>query len=154
MLCLALRVHVDVHGKARLEPGPPGQERAREIQGDAVDVDPQQLAEPDVPVGHERQRCKEVLAELPVCHPGIPFPVTFEREGIDEERSPLVELDVVGTGILEGHPVLQRDPLDIQGDQCSFFELAKRPLVGIRDEGYLFGLDDDVRIFRLFRRDI
>ena len=54
-----------------------------------------------------------MLAKLPICNPWFAFSVGLERERIDEDRAPLIDLDVVGTRILERHAEVQRDPLDL-----------------------------------------
>ena len=55
---------------------------------------PQELLQADVAAAHERQRREEVLAELPVSDPGLSFLVVPEGEGVDEDRSPPLELEL------------------------------------------------------------
>ena len=51
------------------EPGSARQQGGREVERHAVDEVAQEQPEPQVAVGHERQRRQEVLAELAVRRP-------------------------------------------------------------------------------------
>ena len=62
-------VGVDVRTEAQVPARPAGQQPRREVERDAVDVVAQHQPEPDVAVGHERERREEVLAELAIGDP-------------------------------------------------------------------------------------
>ena len=98
--------------------------------------------EPDVAVGHDRQRRQEVLAELAVGDPRSAVLVRLERQRVDHDRARVAELDVVGRGVLERPAGGQRLELDVERQQRGVLELAERPLEGIRDELDLLGPDD------------
>ena len=66
----------------------PRKEPRGEVERDALEVVPQQAAQPDVHAGHERQRRQEVLAELAVWRPTVrPARVrSKERESMSTGR--------------------------------------------------------------------
>ena len=117
-----------------MEVGTPGKELHDEIQRQAVEVDPEQLAGPRVPVLHQGQRRQEVLAELAVSVPGRPFGPPFEGERVDEHRLSVAELDVVGTGVPQGHAELKGPPLDRKRGERRVPELGGTPLVRVGHE--------------------
>jgi len=126
------------------QPRSPGQEGAGQPERNTIDVDPRELPELGAPIRDQRERSQEVLTKLAPCHPGRPLCVRLERKRIDEDRLPLVELDVVGTRVLERHAEIQSNPLDLEGRERRILEFAKAPLVGIRDERQRAGPKDPV----------
>jgi hypothetical protein len=90
---------------------PTRQQPDRKIQRDSVDVVSKELAHPDVHVGHQRERCEEVLAELAVGDPRSSFRQRLERQGVDQRGMAVTELDVVRARVTQGHPVIHRDRL-------------------------------------------
>ncbi len=125
---------MDVNEQGRREPGPPRQQTTGEIERNTVNIAAQQLVEPDVDMGHERQRRQEMLTELSIGDPGITRLSDLEGQGIDQHRPAFQELDVVGAGVLERHAVLEGLELDVEGRERGVLERGERPLVGIRDE--------------------
>jgi len=83
-----------------------------------------------------------MLAELAVSHPWRAFLVGREGQGIDEYGVALMELDVVGAGVLQAHTLLQGQTLDAQGGQGGVLQLGKAPLVGITDESHGIGFEN------------
>ncbi len=79
------------------------EEGGRQVEGDPVQVDPQQLGQPDVPKAHQRERRQEMLAILTVGRPRFPFDGPAQGQGVDEDGPAAQELDVVGAGIDKGH---------------------------------------------------
>ena len=118
-----------------------GQEGGGQIEGDAVQVDPQQLGQPDVPKAHQRERGQEMLAILAVGRPGLAFDGPAQGQGVDEDGPAPQELDVVGAGVDQRHAAAKSALLDIERGQGRVLELAEAPLVGIGDERDLLGAD-------------
>ena len=143
---LGASVQVEVRQQAEVQPGPPRQQLAGQVERDAVRVGPQQARQPDVALGDQRQRRQEVLAELAIRDPRRAVLVRLERERIDEDRPGLAELDVVGGGVLELPAVGHRVELGVERQQRGVAQLAERPLVGIADELDPLGPDDGVRL--------
>ncbi len=122
---------MDVGSQAEVPTGAGGKQPAGEVKRDTVDIDPHQLSQPYIPVGHQCQRRQEMLAELAIGDPWLPFLIHLERERIDQNRFTIEELDIIGAGILERHAGLDGPPLDREGCQGCIFQLAERPFIGI-----------------------
>ncbi len=60
---------MEVCPKAQSQTRPPGQQPSGQIDGDALRP-AHESHHPDIALGHEREWCEEVLAELPVRQPG------------------------------------------------------------------------------------
>ena len=88
------------------------QHTRRKVERYAVDVSAQKGGKPDIDFGHQCQRRQEVLAELSISDPRPPFEIALERKRVNEQRTAAVELNVVRTGVLERHPVLEGEQLD------------------------------------------
>lgn len=85
-----------------------------------------------------------MLAKLAVSCPGAAFLVEFKGEGIYEQETAVLELDVVRAGIFEGHAKLQGAFLQCQGGEGGLFELAKAPFVGVANEWHKVWLQDAI----------
>ena len=151
VLALGARVEVDVGGQAGVEPRPPRQEAGREVERDAVHELRQERPEARVAAGHEGQRCREVLAELPIRLPRGAAVRLLERERVDEDRAAVKELDVVGGGIAERHPAALRLLLGAKREERRVLELGEGPLVRVGDEPDLLRRNDRQRVVRLGR---
>ena len=136
---LAPRVQEQVQLQRWSRPGTAWKERGHQVQGQAVEVLSQQEPEPHVAVGHQRERGEEVLAELPVRHPRPALHEVFERERVDQDRAPAVELHVVRGGVAERHPVIHRRRLHAQREERRIAQLGEAPLVRIGDERHELG---------------
>ncbi len=132
LLCPGVPVEVDQ--QPGIEFGPPRQEPAGQVEREAVEVEPKQRHNPGVDVAHQGERREEVLAELAVGHPGLAFLVDLEGKRVDQDGLSRDELDVEGAGVLEREAGGDGPLLDVQGPERGGLELAKAPLVGIRDE--------------------
>ena len=144
-------VEVDVRQQAEVEPGPPRQQAAGEIQRDPVGVGTEQAREPDVASGDQRQRSQEVLAELAVGDPRRALVERLERERIDQDGPGIAELDVVRRRILELPAFGHRLELRVERQERGIAQLAEGPLVRIADELDLLGPDDGVGVGALRR---
>ena len=120
--------------EAQAAPAPAAEEGVAELERNAVDVGAEQVAQVDVDPAHEGQRHQEVLAELPVGHPGRALLPRLEGERVDEDRPAALELDVVGAGVAQGHAPAERALLQLEGEQRRVPELPERPLVWVGDE--------------------
>ena len=78
--------------------------------------------------------------ELPVGNPGIAFPVLLEGKGIYKYGLSVPELDIIGAGILQGHAVLKRELLNMEGQEGCPLQLTEAPFVRIGDERDISGL--------------
>jgi hypothetical protein len=76
-----------------------------------------QAGESHIAARHERERREEMFAELPVRDPWATFFVRSERQRVDEDRTPAMELHVVRTRIAQGHTARERARLHIEGEQ-------------------------------------
>ena len=132
-------------GQQPAQPGPAGQQAGGQVQRQAVDELPEHQPAARVAMRHERERSEEVLAELPVRRPRGGQIGDLEREAVDEDRSPAVELHVVGRRIAQPHPGSQRAALNLQGQEGGLAQLGERPLVRIGDQGELARPNDERR---------
>ena len=101
---------------------------------DAVDEVAQHETAARVAVRDQRQRGKEVLAELAIGRPWLGRRSDLEAEAVDQDRSTGVELDVVRARVLEPHPGVQGARLQLDGQERGLLQLRERPLVRIRDD--------------------
>ena len=127
-------MQVKVHAQPKAEPRSPGQEPSRQIERNSVDVRPAKLAETIIRQALEGQRCQKVLAELPVAGPWLSLAIDLERQRIDKDRPPLLELKVVNAAVFEGHPAQDCPTLDLEGNQRGILELAEAPFIRVRNE--------------------
>jgi hypothetical protein len=72
---------------------------------------------------HERQRRQEVLAELAIRLPRLVGLCALEGEGVDQDRLAVLELDVVGARVPEGHPARAGHGLGAQREECRVLQL-------------------------------
>jgi hypothetical protein len=136
---------MQVNQEPRLQPRPERQQRARQIQGHAIEFRPQQTTEADVDAAHQREWRQEQLAELAVRDPRRSRLQALERQRVDQHGPAVLEQHVVRRRVLERHPVIERRPLQPQCQEGRVLQLAERPLVGIGDELHARRLDDAVR---------
>ena len=122
------------------------QEGRGQVEGDAVEMDAEELAQADVAKAHQRERSQEVLAILAIGRPGLPFDGPAQGQGVDEDRAATQELDVVGAGVGQGQAAAQGPLLDLERGQGGVLKLAEAPLEGVGDEGDLFRPDDLVDV--------
>jgi len=66
-----------------------------------------------------------MLAKLAVCHPGGSFFITLKGKRVNKDRPAIKELDIVGGGIFQHHPLLQGEAANLQGQQSSIFQHAE-----------------------------
>ena len=92
----------------------------------------QQLTQPDVVEGHERERREKVSAELAVGDPRPAFRIPLERERIYQHGLGTEKLHIIGRRVLERHSFVQGCLLHGQGEQGSVLELTKAPLIRVR----------------------
>ncbi len=97
-------MQVDVWAETEGQARAARQQASREVERDALEMVTQHATQPDVDPGHQRQRCEEVLAELPVGDPGAIGLGALERERVDEHWPAAQELHVVGRGVSQRHP--------------------------------------------------
>ena len=91
--------------------------------------------QPDVAVGHQRERGEEVLAELAVGDPRRALGSARSNDSVSMRIGrPRSELDVVGGRVAEREARLERERLGLEGQERGVPELPERPLVGVRDE--------------------
>ena len=98
-------------------------ERRGEVERNSIDVQPGQLAQPRVTKRHQCEGRDEVLAELPVGDPRLPWRQALEGQRIDEDRARALKLDIVGAGIFQRHTMLHREQLNLKGQQRRVPEL-------------------------------
>jgi hypothetical protein len=110
----------------RPQPGAAREEGARQVEGDAVDVQAGQAAQSYIDPAHEEERREEVLAELAIRDPRLPLLIPLEGQGVDEDGPSLDELDVERAGVLERHAPGEGPALDVQREQGGVPELEKR----------------------------
>jgi hypothetical protein len=79
---------------------------------------------------------------LSIGLPGATWLVGLKGERIDEAGTTLNELDIIGASIAQSHAVAERCLLNTKCRQSRVFELAKRPLVGISNNGDYLGSDN------------
>ena len=132
--------------EVHVEPRARGQEGSRQVEGDAVEVHPEETPQPGVPMGHQRQGCEKVLAELAVGDPRRSLPVGFEGERVDQDRSTPMILNVVRARVLERHSEPHRGLLHPQRREGRVLELTERPLIGVGDEGDALGSQGEVSV--------
>ncbi|OQA92888.1 MAG: hypothetical protein BWY25_03156 [Chloroflexi bacterium ADurb.Bin222] len=145
---LGASVKVNVEEQPGLEARRPGQQARGQIQGQAIYVDPEELAQAHIPARHERQGRQEMLAKLPVGDPGPSLLIRFEGEGVYQHRTPGVKLDVVSAAVFQGHAEIKRTLLNPQRRQRRVLQLTETPLIGIGDEGDLQRSQNAIRQFR------
>ena len=126
--------------------GPEGKEGRGQVEREAVEVDAEELAQPDVPQRHQGEGGQEMLAVLAIGGPGLAFDGLAQGQGVDEDGPAAPELDVVGAGVDQRQAPPQGALFDLQGGQRGVLELAEAPLVGIGDERDLLGADQLVDI--------
>ena len=95
-----------------------------------------------------------MLKKLPVGNPGRTFLVYFKRERINEFRFPVEKLNVVSTGVFQGHAKIKRALLNLQSRERGILQLIETPFIGIRNERNDLGPYDFVRVMREFPRHI
>jgi len=122
---------VNVRKEGQIPAGSPWKQGTCQVQRNTVNINPQQLPKPDIPLCHQCQRSQKVLAELAIRHPWLTFPVLFKGQGVNQNRTPLVKLDIVGAGVLERHPQRQCFLLNSQRGKRSIFQLAEAPFIGV-----------------------
>ena len=123
-----------MHHQARPKTAPHGEQLARDPQRDPVQVEAKHAAARRVDESHERDRTKEVGAELAICHPRLPLDVETKREGVDENRVCADKLNVVRACVPKNHSVVKGSFLDLKGQCGCRFELPEAPLIRITDE--------------------
>jgi hypothetical protein len=120
---------VNVQQQARVSPGARRQERAPELQGNAVEVLAQHEPQARVAHRHERERHQEVLAKLLVRGPRCAVAVALERERVDEDGTPGRELHAVSARVAKHEACLERAQLDIEREQGGVAQLTEAPLL-------------------------
>ncbi len=121
---------------------------AAELERDTVEIRAEEHARPNVLFAHQEQRHEEVLTELPVRHPRRAFNSGLKREGVDEERTAVTELHVVGAGVPEHEVARKGAILDRERQERCVLELAERPFIGVGDERNPLGLEHRARLGR------
>jgi hypothetical protein len=116
---------MEVNEERRRQARAEGEQTADEIERWPIDEHSRQRAKSSIPATHERQRAKEMLAELSIRDPRGTFGPRLERQRVDENRRHASELHVVRAGVLERHPVLDRKVLDSKGRLCSGLQLPE-----------------------------
>jgi hypothetical protein len=122
---------MEVRAEPERESGPRRQQPGRVVERHAVDEVAQQQAAARVAVRDQRQGREEVLAELAVGGPRVGRLGDLEGKAVDQDRSPLFELNVEGAGVLQPHPGREGARLELKRQQRRFAQLAERPLVGV-----------------------
>ena len=142
---------MNVEQERRPPSGPDGEEGGGQVQGDPVQVDPKQLAEPDVAKAHQGQRGQKMLTILTIGRPGFAVDGLPKRQGIDQDGTSPQELDIVGAGVDEAQAPGEGALLDLQRGQGGVLQLTEAPLVRVGNEGDLLGADDLIEIVGMAR---
>src|SRR6266545_5573855 len=83
-----------------------------------------------------------MLAELAICNPWLSLFIFLERERINQYCLAIHKLNIVCAGILQCHVVFQCSLVNSQSRESSILQLAKCPLIWIRNERYALRLDN------------